>query len=93
MLIIPLRRAKIKIYCFKKQSWEKESNFKRKERGVDEEAAPFIYEVISVRFKFKCQSLLSAKKNLFFLFNFLRNQCQGMKFTGTLAIDTRQTFI
>ena len=34
----------------------------------------FIYEVISVRFKFYCRSLLSVKKTCFFLFNFIQRQ-------------------
>ena len=38
----------------------------RKEGGVEEETAPFIYRMISVRFKFYCRSLLSVKKNLIF---------------------------
>jgi len=60
----------LKFFTVLKSRVERKSQTLRKDRDVDEEAAPFIYEEISVRFKFFCRSLLSVKKNLFFLFNF-----------------------
>ena len=42
----------LSFYCFKKEELRERVKLQRKERGVDEEEAPFIYDVISVRFKF-----------------------------------------
>ena len=42
----------LKFDSFSQLFFPNSKKLERKERGVDEEAAPFIYEAISVRFKF-----------------------------------------
>jgi hypothetical protein len=70
------------------KNWDK-FELQCKERGIDEGATSLIYVIISVRFKFPCYSLLSAEKNIFFLFDHTRNR---HNFSGLAKNNTMWDF-